>query len=243
MNNVAHFLTNQNLTDQIIEEYFVVNPDRSKSEHLPAEMLATDEDEYTGSPVPRLSRAALEAYILIFMGIFACVCFLFCYLGFYCSQSHFENLPASNYDCEMTKDVVTNFTYHDHRLIQTRNSSISFLLNDVEGSITNLKDMDDDEKYFSQVKEMAKKCSRRHSKITLQKSLSSSPKSKISSDGHDEDLEQQEVAEVSASSPDVEGVKSSNQEDILEEESSKLLPHPDVEEVGQKISCFHETAL
>merc|ERR1712105_73637 len=48
--------------------------------------------------------ARLEAYVLIFMAGFTCVCFLFCYLGFYCSHNHFESHQES---FEMNREATT----------------------------------------------------------------------------------------------------------------------------------------
>lgn len=103
-------------------------------------------------------KELLEAYILIFMAAFACLCCLFCYLGFHCSQTHFEQ--HGNYDCEMTKDITTNFTLSRRRESAYRSSSasVNYILNDVKGSITNLKDMDDDEEYFNHIRELVRQC-------------------------------------------------------------------------------------
>ena len=63
---------------------------------------------------------------------FACVCCLFCYIGFYCAQSHFESHQES---VEMNREAAT-FTINQR--LTASDEEVRFE-SDIDGSITNLK--------------------------------------------------------------------------------------------------------
>jgi hypothetical protein len=82
-----------------------------------------------------------QAHVFVILTAVACVCCIFCYLGFYCSHTHF----AAN-------------QYHRPAELSTQNCTMDALevsicvLTDAVGSITNLKDEDDDARDFAQWK-------------------------------------------------------------------------------------------
>jgi len=78
--------------------------------------------------------ARLEAYVLIFMAGFACVCCLFCYIGFYCAQSHFESHQES---VEMNREAATYTINTVNQRLTASDEEVRFE-SDIDGSITNL---------------------------------------------------------------------------------------------------------
>ena len=66
---------------------------------------------------------------------FACVCCLFCYIGFYCAQSHFESHQES---VEMNREAATYTINTVNQRLTASDEEVRFE-SDIDGSITNLK--------------------------------------------------------------------------------------------------------
>ena len=90
---------------------------------------------------------------------FTCLCILFCYLGFTCSQTQYVEQTTDPNGMEVT----TNFTYANIRSEEDFKTCSTNGFVDVPGSITNLNDIDADQKYFAEIKRLVQESKRRKS--------------------------------------------------------------------------------